>query len=395
MKAARLLPWFGLLALAAILFVALAVSAGDSDDPEITDVAEDSTSNRASHDIVRAWITDDNSTITVSIEATQLDAFSPLDDWRSLPTTIYEYYFSIDDKHYMARATIPVHGLLAVFAGFSLHEVNYEGNEPTNTTSVDDSIPGSYLANSNVVEMTIDKGAVGEPTPGDLVTHMWAAAFFQPRGGDKEEVDRAMSFTSPGRDYTITGSSSHYYMVELRSSNATIKGRPREVASFNISIRSKSTTNIEVNISNSSLPIGYFVNVSRGQPIPIPQGGVVYIMVLVSVPDNATNGTNVPFHVWANFEDDEGTRYKSDDLNLLLQIRFIPPRPPEREENILTKIWDFIKEYYIYISIIIVLAIVGWVGFYFYENRQKKLDKEIIEYQAYLEAQRQQREIGE
>ena len=121
MKAARLLPWLGLLALAALLVGALAVSAGSSEDPEVTDVAEDSTSNRASHDIVRAWITDDNSTITVSIEATQLDTFSPRDDWRTLPTTIYEYYLTIDEKHYAARATIPVHGLLAVFASFSLH----------------------------------------------------------------------------------------------------------------------------------------------------------------------------------------------------------------------------------------------------------------------------------
>ena len=55
---------------------------------------------------------------------------------------------------------------------------------------------------------------------------------------------------------------------------------------------------------------------------------------------------------------------------------------------------DFIKEHYIYISVVIVLIIIGSVTYYFYEARQRKLDKEIIEYQAYLESQRQQREIG-
>ncbi len=394
MKAARPFLLFGALMLAALVLGAVSALAGSSENPEVTDVAEDASSSRTSHDIIRAWVTDDNSTITFSIEATQLDRFSPMDDWRTLPTTIYEYYFTIKDKDYAARATIPVHGLLAVFASFSLYEVEYDGNTPSNYSSVDDSIGGAYLANSNVVEMTVDKANVDEPMPGDLITHMWAAAFFQPRGGEKEEVDTAMSYNSPGREYTITGSSSHYYYVELRSANATVKGRPREVASFNVSIRSKSTTDVEVNITNSTLPDGYFFNISRQQPIAVPQGGVVHIMVLVSVPGEAENGTNVQFRVRANFEDDEGNPYQSEDLNLLLQVRFIPPKPPEKERTILTQIVDFIKEYYIYISVVIVLIIIGSVTYYFYEARQRKLDKEIIEYQAYLESQREQREIG-
>ena len=145
--AAGLFSIRAMLLLAALVLTALVVSAGTAEDPEFTDTAEDATTARASHDIIRGWATDDNSTITVTLEMTALDAFSPRDDWRTLPSSIYEYYFTVEGKNYAARATVPVHGILAAFASFSLFKVTYGTGGDLNYTSVDESIPGSYTVN--------------------------------------------------------------------------------------------------------------------------------------------------------------------------------------------------------------------------------------------------------
>jgi hypothetical protein len=395
MKAARPFPLYPMLLLAAFVLFAVSVSAGSSENPEITDAAEDPTTGRTAHDIVRGWATDDNSTITVVIEVTGLDAFSPMDDWRTLPTSVYEYYFTVEEKNYAARATIPVHGLLAAFASFSLFEVKYGSGEGLNYTSVDDSITGRYSVNTNTIEVDVDKSAVGTPSPGDVMSHMWARTFFQPRGGDREEVDTAMSFSAPGRNYTITGASSQYYSIHLRAQNVTVIGKPREVVTFNISIVSTSTTDVEVNLTNRALPAGYYINFSRLMPIPVPQGSTVAILVLISIPGNASNTTDLPFTLFGSFETEEGEVRYIDDLNLMVKVRFIPVRPPEENLNALQWFWKrIIVPYQWYIVAAIVAVVAVSVLYYFGLNRQKREDEDIIAYQAYLDSMRQQREMG-
>ena len=395
MKAARPFPLLPMLLLAAFVLVAVVVSAGTTENPEITDSAEDSTSGRTAHDIVKGWATDDNSTITVAIEVTGLDAFSPMDDWRSLPTSIYEYYFTVEEKNYAARASIPVHGLLAAFASFSLYEVKYGSGGSMNYTSADASITGRYNANTNTIEMDVDKSTVGNPSPGDVMSHMWARAFFEPRGGDREEVDSAMSFNGPGRNYIITGASSQYYSVHLRAQNVTVIGRPREVATFNISLVSSSTTDVEVNITNRSLPRGYYINFSRQMPIPLPQGGTVNLLVLISIPGNASNTTDVPIAIFGSYETEEGEARTSDDLNLMVKVRYIPVKPLEEDLNALQWFWRKIIEPYWWLIVAgIVVAVVASVLYYFVLTRQKREDEDIVAYQAYLDSMRQQRDMG-
>jgi hypothetical protein len=394
MKAARPFPLLALLLLVAFVLAAAVVSAGSAENPEFSDTAEDSTTGRTAHDIVRGWVTDDNATITVIVEVTGLDAFSPLDDWRNLPTTIYEYYFTVEEKNYATRATIPVHGFRAAFASYALFEVTYGSGGSLNYTSVDESITGRYNVNGNTVEMDVDKANVGNPSPGDIMSHMWARAFFQPRGGDREEVDSAMSYNAPGRNYKITGSSSQYYSVHLSAQNVTVIGKPREVATFNISIVSDSTTDVEVNITNKSLPNGYFINYSRQMPIPVPQESTVHILVLVTIPGNATNTTDMPFAIFGTFETEEGEERRTDDLNLMVKVRFIPPRPPEEDLNVLERMWNALEPYKWYLAGGIAIAVVVTVVYYFVLLRQKKADEDIIAYQAYLDSMRQQRDMG-
>ena len=395
MKAARPFPLLVMLLLTAFILTAVAVSAGSTEDPEITDAAEDATSSRTAHDIIKGWATDDNSTITVAIECTGLDIFSPIDDWRSLPTSIYEFYFTVEDKNYAARASIPVHGLLAAFASFSLYEVKYGSGDSLNYTSVDEFITGRYTANTNTIEMDVDKSSVGNPSPGDIMSHMWARAFFEPRDGNREVVDSAMSFNEPGRKYIITGSSSQYYSVHLKAQNVTVISKPREVATFNISVISTSTTDVEVNITNRSLPTGYYINFSRLMPIPVPQGGTVHLLVLISIPGNASNTTDLPFSLGGNFETEEGEVQTIDNLNLIVKVRFIPVREPEEKLNAFQWVWKkVIVPYRWYIVTAIIAAVAVAMFYYFVLSRQKREDEDIVAYQAYLDSMRQQRDMG-
>lgn len=391
MKAARRFHPIILMTLAILTLAAMATSAGSIDDPEVTDASNDATTGRGSHDILKAWVeAEENDTVTFRIQMTELDAISPRDDWTTLPTSIYEFYFTTD-KNYAARATVPVHGPLAAFAGFSLHEVTY-GVTGNMSFEGDEQISGRYIYNDGILEMSVDKAIMGSPSQGDLVTHMWAAVYFRPRGGNREVVDEALTFSASGRQYVIRGQYSQLYDVRLRAQNTTIVGRPREVASFNITIVSQSTTGVEINITNKSLPEGYFVNISRNIPIVVPQESSVSFMLMITVPDDALNGTDVMVVVWGEYMTEEGIEERTDDLNLLLQIRFIPPKPPVKEESIFDMIVGFISDWWWAITIICVVGIVAGLVWYFKDYQKKRA---MDEYLAYLETQGQQREAGE
>ena len=280
MKAARTLHILVGLLLIAIMATALAVYGGTADDPEVGDASGDSTTGRESHDITGAWIEDEeNSTVTFRLRLTTLDIISPRDDWLNLPTSIYEYYFSIGDTDYALRGVVPVHGPFAALASFSLYTVEYGTSGNMTYNVADDQVSGSYLVNDGDLEWLVDKATIGSPSQGELVEHMWAAAYFQPRGGDREEVDKALSYDFPGRTYTIRGQFTQLYDVRLDAANKTIETPNNAVASFNISIRSLSTTNVEVNMTNRSLRSGYFVNWSRTMPIAVNEGDTINLFL--------------------------------------------------------------------------------------------------------------------
>ena len=357
MKAARPFQLHVLLLLVALAIAALAVSAGSVDDPEVSDGSGDAAGGRDSHDIIKAWVeAETNTTITLRMQLTALDTISPRDDWLTLPTTTYEYYFSISDKDYCVRATVPVHGPFAALASYGLYKVTYGGSDNMTYDSVGNP-GGNYLVADSAVQWVVAKGDIGSPSQGEIMAHMWAACYFQPRNEGKEEVDHAQSYDAPGLTYTIRGQYSQLYHVFLRASNSTMEGEPRMATVFNITIVSESTTDVEVNITNSSMPAGYYVNYSRLMPIPVPEG-------------------------------------TSDNLNLILKVRFIPQKPPEEEQTMFTILRDFVKDYYLYLVIVIIIAIVAALLYMFLGRGIKSDDAALHEYQAYLDSQGEKREMG-
>ncbi len=394
MKAARTLVLFSALLLVALLTAAMAAYAGDSEDPEVGDDSGDSTTGRDSHDIVAAWVQDeDNGTVSFRLRMTALDAISPRDDWLSLPTSIYEYYFSVGKNDYALRATVPVHGPFAALANFNLYTVEY-GDVGNMTYSDVGGITGQYLINDGDLSLTVDKADIGSPDKGDLMEHMWAAVYFQPRGGSREEVDSALSYDHPGRTYIFRGQYTQLYDVRLSAENSTIESPNNAVATFNITIKSQSTTDVEVNMTNRSLSAGYFVNWSRSMPVPVPEGDSVSFFLLVTVPENATNGTNINVILKGVYLTEEGVELETDDLNLLLQVRFIPPKKPKEDRSIPQIILDFMRDN-IWVVVLVALAIAFGVVYYLYDTKKKKDDEALLDqYKAYVDSQGEQREAG-
>jgi hypothetical protein len=393
MKPARVFQLLIILTLAALALTALAVSAGTPADPEISDDSGDA-GGRDSHDIIKGWVhAEDNTTITFRMEMTSLDAVSPRDDWLTLPTTIYEYYFSIKDTHYCARSTVPVHGPFAAFTGFSLYEITY-GDSGNISYGDSKSVAGSYLVNEAAVSMQVSKADIGSPSQGEVVNHMWAASYFQPRNEAKELMDEAMNYDNPGKNYIIRGQFTQLYNIVLRTDNSTMEGKPREATTFEITIVSGSTTDVQVNITNSSMPEGYYINYSQVMPIDVPEEDSVKFTLVITVPEDAKNGTDVSIILYGSYLTEEGEELESNELNLLLQIRFIPPKPQEEEQTIFTIMRDFVKDYYLYLVVVIVILIVALGIWFFMGRRTKKDDKVLVEYQAYLDSQGEQREMG-
>ncbi len=394
MKPARTFQLLIALLLVAIMAMALAVYGGDADNPEVGDSSGDATTGRDSHDIIGAWVDEeDNETVTFKVRMTALDAISPRDDWLNLPTSIYEYYFSISNEDYAMRTTVPVHFPLAALASFSLFTVDYGETGNMSFESAGD-VTGTYLFNEGDLQLEVSKSDIGSPSQGELIEHMWAAVYFQPRGGNREEVDKALSYGSPGRKYTIRGQYTQLYDVRLSAANITVKTPNNAVATFNITIRSRSTANVEISLTNTSLPPGYFVNWSRNMPIALPEDDSVSLYLLVTVPEDATNGTDVMIAVEGEYTTDEDNNLTTDNLNLLLQVRYIEPKPPKEERTIPQQILDWIKNNTILVVVIVALGALGVVAYVIMDKRRKADEALIYQYESYVDSQSQQREMG-
>ncbi len=395
MKGARS---FALAAVVLLLLLASAAvppaSAGDENNPEITDSTGDATTNRDDMDLESAWVhAEDNRTLTFRIKLAALSAFSPRSDWQSLPQIYYDYYFTIKGKDYALRARIPVHGPLAVFAAFNLYEVKYgSGGENITFTDANGTVGGIYSTGNAYIEMDINKENVNKPDRGDLVTNMWAAVWYQPRGQDMQRVDSAMSHSSPGRNYLVKGQFAHYYDVSLEVSNLTVTGAPRtQPARFNLTIRNNSDIEIWINLTNTTIEErDYELRYSRNDTggIYVAANDTERITLTVTIPDNATNGTNVGFKVWGLYETTDGSELKTNELNLQVQVRFIPPKPPQKTRGF----FDIIKEYSTYLFIMIAAVFLIVVAWFFYERHKRREEEEdLLAFQAYVEAAKAQR----
>jgi len=396
MKAARS---FSIMALALLLLAGLAVPDAEANEtsPEITDSTGDATTGRDDMDIESAYVyAETNTSLTFRIKMTALSIFSPRSDWQSLPQILYDYYFTIRGKDYALRVSIPVHGPLAVFAGFSLYTVEYGASTSNLTfTQVDGNVTGQYVPASAYVQLGITKVDVGRPDRGDVVSHMWAAVYFQPRAQDPQQVDTAMSYSSPGRDYLIKGQFDHFYDVTLEVTNTTATAAPRtRPARFDLTLRSRCDTEVWLNMTNSTITnVGYLANFTRAEAegLHLTPNGTLILAFEVRVPDNATNGTNVQVSIHGVYQTREGNDLSTNEILLTVQVRFTTPKPPVEKDDL----WDLLGKLAPYIGTLVAIGVVVAVILVFRDRKRKReAADDTAAYEAYVAAHKQERGAG-
>ena len=113
-----------------------------------------------------------------------------------------------------------------------------------------------------------------------------------------------------------------------------------------------------------------------------------------TVPENATNGTDVSIIIWGTYLTEEGQELETDNLNLLLKVRFIPPKKPKEEKSIPQIILDFIMEN-TWVMIIIAVGVGFGVVYVIWASRKKRQEDALLDqYKAYVDSQGEQREAG-
>jgi hypothetical protein len=129
-------------------------------------------------------------------------------------------------------------------------------------------------------------------------------------------------------------------------------------------------------------------------PIALPEDDSVSLYLLVTVPEDATNGTDVMIAVEGEYTTDEDNNLTTDNLNLLLQVRYIEPKPPKEERTIPQQILDWIKNNTILVVVIVALGALGVVAYVIMDKRRKADEALIYQYESYVDSQSQQREMG-
>jgi hypothetical protein len=200
-----------------------------------------------------------------------------------------------------------------------------------------------------------------------------------------------MSYKSPGKDYLVKGEFSEFYDVRLVAGNATANAAPRVPARFNITIRSTSSYEIYINLTNSTPPTGYRAVFSQNATggIHVAANSSVSLFLTVSVPDNATNGTEVPIMVSGKFQTKEGTNIATNNLPLIVQVRFIPPKKPEK----VTGFFGIPMAYITYIAVVLIVLAIFLVALFLTGQRKKRRESDdLVAFAAYVEAQKRSRD---
>jgi len=91
------------------------------------------------------------------------------------------------------------------------------------------------------------------------------------------------------------------------------------------------------------------------------------------------------------FQTKEGTNVTTNNLNLLVQVRFIPPKPPVKETTILSYFLDH-AIWFVGLGIVIVVII----ALYLLTQRKTKRQEadDLVAFATYVEAQKKARGEG-
>ena len=206
--------------------IATMVLAGDSNNPEVVDNEGDSVSGKTSQDILWGYMDHEtNDTFAVVMGMKTLDTFSDPSTIQNLPITEYEFYFTIHQVNYGARATVPVHGPLGTTIRWELYTVNYNGSStPSSETQKATLSTAKYDAAKGIINMTIKKSDVGTIVQGDQATNLWCAVYSKQRTGGITMSNATLQDRGPdtgyGLDFTFVGNPAEItYRLQLSTTS--------------------------------------------------------------------------------------------------------------------------------------------------------------------------------
>lgn len=280
-----------------IALVPLAL-AGDVDDPDMEDKADDSASGRPARDMIAGWVGNETvDGIEFGIKMSALEPFTPYADWQNLPVVYYEVFFDLITPQglssYSVRATVPMHGPLAALTTYDLLSVTYGSQGAVLDETPLGNPTGRYIANSATILFTVAKTQIGDPARGDIVEGLWARtqSASQRNTGDAITEDTMLSHLSPGRSYILSGGETFYAIAITITSATSVNASPEDPARFDFLLHSDSEKSADVQIRNATaLPANWTMSTDR-QFYTVDAYGNTTGQIMITPGGNITNVT--------------------------------------------------------------------------------------------------------
>ena len=350
----------GALLLAAALVVPLATAS--QAQPEITDVKGDAASGKDSRDLTSAFFDKEtNDTFMVNLTLTSLETYTNPNEIPNAPTTEYEVYFSVGDSNYAVACKVPVHGPLGFTIQFDVRSVSY-GNNTTTESSLATLSSCRYDVTGHSIQWLVPKTHFSNLTAGAHLTKTWAAVYNKNFGDSLRRIEDRGPNSGYGRDYVVRGATgAEIIRVVLTVDNQTQPCKPNEPAVFKISVFNDGTSQVSVDLFNSTPDKkGWTVELSLTN-LTIPINVTRTVSVIVTCPRDAANRTSLTISVYGKVTTPANqTGQTNNTLLLTSTVNYVPPKPVE--DNFLVKMLKFFTKPTLMTYLLIALIVVAIAG---------------------------------
>jgi len=349
--------------------------AGDENLPEIRDGPGDSTSGKASRDVLTAWFHDEtNDTIDITLHTSSLELYTDPSELTNLPTSEYEVYFTVGDASYAVVCRVPVHGPLGLTIQFGLNSVRYgNGTDDVTEESLGTLSDCSYNTANSTIHWVLPKNSIHNPEGGTHLTGTWAGVWNRNFGENTRRLEDRAPNSGHGLDYVVRGGTGGEVLrLEMSVDSAAKTCRPGDPAVYKLTLFNNGTTNLIAEMVNSTMSSGWNCTFSQ-DTLNITNGSSRMVMVFISCPRSAKNGTVETTRVTANIHYNNLTGTPAT-VTLTTTVFYIPPKTIETQNPLLKFLNALRSNPLALYSIValIVLAAAGAAGYGALRHRRRK-----------------------
>jgi hypothetical protein len=369
----------------------LRVRAGNVDNPEIVDIEGDSVSGKTSQDLLWAYIGfETNTTFSLVMGMKSLDTFTDPSQIANLPTTTYEFYFTIKGTNYGAYAQVPVHGPFGIDIKWELVTVEYNGTTPSKETNKASITTARYDYTHGIINMTIKKSDVNGGDKGDKATNLWCAVYSKQRSSGINMTVPVLQDRAPdqgyGTEYTFIGNPEEVIVaIELSTTSAltaniTATSRLR----LDLSVFNNGTNTEQVNMSNSTATPKFSVSWSPAT-MTVEPGHSQNISLFVNIKDLrlTKDGDVLTLQVWGETNIGNATNpaiKPSNQITFRITAQLPAPPPTKTTTSILEQILKFFrdnKNALLGLLVVLIILVIGVVVYSKLKSGKKEYFEDI------------------